>query len=225
MGHLMAERTERIDMKQDGSIALFHYWNRLRDGRSAPKRTEIEPADIKALLADTFIIEKDARGEAVFRLAGTRLCAAFGRELKGFSFSSLWNEKDQRLIGRLAHGVFASKSVVVITFDGISRNGRETAFELLLLPLDGGLENPRCLGVVSASAKPYWLGADPVVEARIDSVRLIDPDREPMFLKNRPAVPVHSLAPSAATLAGRQTEPARGRRIRHLVIFDGGRDE
>ena len=61
MEHLMAERAERISMKQDGSIALFHYWNRLRDGRSAPKRTEIEPADIKSLLADTFILEKDGR--------------------------------------------------------------------------------------------------------------------------------------------------------------------
>lgn len=212
-------------MKQDGSIALFHYWNRLRDGRTAPKRTEIEPADIKSLLADTFILEKDTRGEAVFRLAGTRLCAIYGRELKGFSFVSLWKEKDQRLVGRLVSGAFTSKSVVVITFDGVSRNGRENAFELLLLPLDGGLESPRCLGVVSATAKPYWLGADPIVEARIDSVRVVDPVREPMFLKNRPAVPVPPLAPSAATLSGREPAAKQGRRIRHLVIFDGGRDE
>lgn len=221
----MAERAERMSMKQDGSIALFHYWNRLRDGRTAPKRTEIEPADIKSLLADTFILEKDTRGEAVFRLAGTRLCAIYGRELKGFSFSSLWKEKDQRLIGRLAQGAFTSKSVVVITFDGISRNGRENPFELLILPLDGGLENPRCMGVVSPIARPYWLGADPIVEARIDSVRVVDPDREPMFLKSRPALPVPSLAPSDEALAGGETEPARGRRIRHLVIFDGGREE
>ena len=56
-------------MKLEGSIALFQYWNRLRGGRTAPLRTEIEPADIKAQLADAFILEKDARGEAVFRLA------------------------------------------------------------------------------------------------------------------------------------------------------------
>ena len=107
-------------MKQNGSMALFQYWNRLRDGRPAPKRTEIEPADIKGLLADTFILERDSRGEAVFRLAGTRLCATFGRELKGFSFPSLWRPKDQRLIARLAYGVFQQKSVVVITFDGFT---------------------------------------------------------------------------------------------------------
>ena len=56
-------------MKQNGSINLFQYWNRLRNGRPAPKRTEIEPADIKSLLADTFILEKDTRGEAVYEVA------------------------------------------------------------------------------------------------------------------------------------------------------------
>ena len=111
-------------MKQDGSIALFQYWNRLRHGRPAPKRTEVEPADIKTLLADTFILERDTRSEAVFRLAGTRLCAVFGRELKGFSFPSLWRDKDQRLVARLVHGVFESDNVVVIAFEGISGNER-----------------------------------------------------------------------------------------------------
>ena len=98
-------------MKQDGSVALFHYWNRLRDGRPAPKRTEIEPADIKGLLSDTFILERDTRGEAVFRLAGTRLCAIYGRELKGFSFPSMWRSNDQRMIGRLAQNVFSDLGV------------------------------------------------------------------------------------------------------------------
>ena len=181
-------------MKQNGSIDLFQYWNRLRNGRPAPKRTEIEPADIKSLLADTFILEKDTRGEAVFRLAGTRLCAVYGRELKGFSFPSLWRDRDRRLIAKLAHGVFQSKSVVVMTYDGHSRDGRSVGFELLLLPLDGGIENPRSLGAITASQRPFWLGADPIVEAFIETVRVVDPDCEPMFLKNRPAVSVASLA-------------------------------
>ena len=98
----------------------------------------------------------------MFRLAGTRLCASYGRELKGFSFPSLWREKDQRLVSRLIHGVFEQKSVVVVSYEGFSRNGRSNQFELLALPLDGGIENPRCLGVVSAAEKPFWLGADPI---------------------------------------------------------------
>ncbi|MGX5842830.1 PAS domain-containing protein [Mesorhizobium sp. ArgA1] len=210
-------------MNQNGSITLFHYWNRLRDGRPAPKRSEVEPADIKTLLADTFILERDTRGEAVFRLAGTRLCAGYGRELKGFSFPSLWRDKDQRLMSRLIHGVFEQKSVVLITYEGLSRNGRSNRFELLALPLDGGVENPRCLGVISAVEKPFWLGADPITDALIDAIRVIDPDKEPIFLKNRPEISVPSLAPTELEAPETISALGRSRRIRHLVVFDGGR--
>lgn len=207
-------------MRQDGSIQLFQYWNRLRNGRAAPKRTQIEPADIKSLLADTFILEKDARGEPVFRLAGTRVCATYGRELKGFSFSSLWLPKDQQMIGRLAESAFLAKSVIVLAFDGLSRDGRVNGFELLLLPLDGGRDHPRSLGCLTAAEKPFWLGVDPIVENHISSLRVVDPDRESIFLGNRPAVPVPSLAPTDILFNG---HAERGRRIRHLVVLDGGR--
>lgn len=210
-------------MNQNGSITLFQYWNRLRDGRPAPKRSEVEPADIKSLLADTFILERDTRGQAVFRLAGTRLCAYYGRELKGFSFPSLWREKDQRLVSRLIHGVFDQKSVVLIAFEGFSRNGRTNKFELLALPLDGGVENPRCLGVISAVEKPFWLGADPITDALIDSIRVIDPEKE--LLNNRPAIDVPSLVPDELATPETISALGRARRIRHLVVFDGGREE
>ena len=210
-------------MNQNGSTTLFQDWNRLRDGRPAPKRSEVEPADIKSLLADTFILERDTRGQAVFRLAGTRLCACYGRELKGFSFPSLWREKDQRLVSRLIHGVFDQKSVVLIAFEGFSRNGRSNKFELLALPLDGGVENPRCLGVISAVEKPFWLGADPITDALIDSIRVIDPEKE--LLNNRPAINVPSLVPDELGAPETISALGRARRIRHLVVFDGGREE
>jgi len=212
-------------MKFEGSIALFQYWNRLRHGRPAPRRTEVEPADIKSLLADTFILEKDTRGEAVFRLAGTRLCAVYGRELKGFSFPSLWRVRDQRLIARLIHGVFQQKSVVLIAYEGFSGTGRSSRFELLALPLDGGAQHPRCLGAISAVERPFWHGADPIVDALVDSIRVIDPDAEPMFLKTRPEIAVPSLAPAELGAPETISEFGRARRVRHLVVFEGGRDE
>lgn len=212
-------------MKLAGSIALFHYWNRLRDGRSAPKRTEIEPADIRKLLADTFILEKDSRGEAVFRLAGTRLCAAYGRELKGFSFPSLWRAKDQRLISRLVDGVFQKHTVMLVAYQAISRSGRKVPFELLALPLEGGAESQRCLGVAAPAHKPFWLGADPVVDATIDNMRIVDPKTEQIARSERPAIGAPSLAPNdldaASTLAGY----GKARRIRHLLVLDGGRED
>ena len=211
-------------MKQEGSIALFQYWNRLRGARPAPRRTEIEPADIKSLLADTFILEKDTRGEAIFRLAGTRLCATYGRELKGYAFPLVWAARDQRVIARLAHGAFHDNSVVVVTFDGVSRGGKSNPFEMVLLPLEGGLGSPRSLGAITPLAKPYWLGADPVAENRVDTLRVVDPDREPVFLPGRPPMRVPSIAPGDMEIAPGGDGSDGGRRIRHLVVFEGGKE-
>jgi len=208
-------------MKQSGTIALFQYWDRLRKGRPAPRRTEIEPVDIKTMLADTFILEQDVRGLAVFRLAGTRLCATFGRELKGFAFASLWAHEDQRFAVRLAVGGLSDKSVSVTSFSGATRQGRSLDFELLMLPLDGGTESPRSLGSICPVEKPYWLGSDPVVECRINSVRVVDPQQERLFLRDRPQVEAPPLSPSEQTIAPGQA--AAHRRFRHLVVIDGGR--
>lgn len=211
-------------MKHEGTLELFSYWNRLRDGRPAPKRTEIEPADIRARLADTFILEKDVRGEAVFRLAGSRLCAVFGRELKGFSFAGLWPYRDREVTGKLCNNTFVDKNVSVIEFTGASRDGRTNAFELVLLPLEGGRDNPRVMGAVSPLEKPFWLGVDPIIEANVTSIQVVDADREPSFLKNRPPVPVPPLSPSQDDLQSRDLTQPLGRRVRHLVVLNGGRD-
>lgn len=210
-------------MKHDGSVKLFQYWNRLRDGRMAPRRTEVEPSDIKSLLGDTFILESDSRGEAVFRLAGTRLCAIYGRELKGFAFASLWGLKDSRMIKRLVGNVLQDKSVLVVAFQGFSRNQRSIGMELLILPLEGGEENRRALGIASTDTRPFWLGSEPIVAAQLESIRVVDPDREPLFLANRPAVSVPDLAPGELPFPAQDAAGGGVRRIKHLVVLPGGR--
>lgn len=216
-------------MKQDASVELFQYWNRLRDGRPAPKRTEVEPAEIKSLLADTFILERDSRGEAVFRLAGTRLCAAYGRELKGFSFGSLWRTRDQRLLKRMLDTIFTENSVVVVSYDGISAANRSLTFELVILPLDNSNESARGLGLITACERAYWLGADPIVDANVTSVQLFDPSREPMTLRTEPSIRLDDRPPAvqpAPEPAGAEKAPQGiAKRVRHLLVLDGGRSE
>lgn len=205
-------------MNQDGTIALFQYWDRLRGNRAAPLRTEIEPGDIRKLLADTFILEQDTRGQAIFRLAGTRLCAAYGRELKGYGFALLWARRDQSMMTRLVRNVFEDNSVVVVTFIATSEAGRGAGFEMILLPLDGGKANRRLLGCLQPRRVPFWLGADPIASNGVETIRVVDPDREPLFLKNRPPMPV-----SSASGDGELVSADAARRIRHLVVIEGGK--
>ena len=77
-------------MKHAASRELYAYWEERRGQRPAPERADIEPGAIRAALSDTFILELDAADGHSFRLAGTRVCALFGRELKGESFIDLW---------------------------------------------------------------------------------------------------------------------------------------
>jgi hypothetical protein len=222
----MARSESELVMRSEKTQKLFLYWDRLRNGRAAPRRTEIEPADIKTLLADTFILECDARGEAVFRLAGTHVCAIYGRELKGFAFDSLWPKKDGLLFSRLLKNTFSGKQVLITGFEGISRNERVTPFEMIVLPLDGGAGSPRALGAMIALERPFWLGADPIVRGRITSVRVVDPDREPLFLKNRPSIAVPPLEPGRGAISPIEMEDRNfGKRIRHLVVLDGGKSD
>ena len=77
-------------MKHPSNRDLFGYWNERRGARLAPERADIEPSAIRQILGDTFVLEVDSRASHPFRIAGTRLCALFGRELKGESFVRLW---------------------------------------------------------------------------------------------------------------------------------------
>ncbi len=212
-------------MKQDGSIVLFQYWNSLRRGRPAPRRTEIEPAAIKTALADTFILERDIDGLAAFRLAGTRLCSMYGRELRGLPLATLWRQHDRSLIETQARAVMEQSAAVTIAFDGVSRNGRSNSFELIMLPLESGPGDPRGIGTVSATRRPFWLGTDPIVESMAISVRVIDPDRESPSPRSRTAVDVPELSPSELPTAEDEALPIGSRRIRHLFVLEGGRSE
>ena len=77
-------------MKHAASRELYAYWQEKRGTRPAPERTEIEPGAIRGVLADAFVLALDRGASHPIRLAGTRMCALFGREIKGESFLDLW---------------------------------------------------------------------------------------------------------------------------------------
>jgi hypothetical protein len=85
-------------MKHAASRELYAYWQEKRGTRPAPERTEIEPGAIRGVLADAFILALDRGSGHPIRLAGTRLCALFGREIKGESFLDLWTSTSRPTI-------------------------------------------------------------------------------------------------------------------------------
>jgi hypothetical protein len=203
-----AAETREADapLKHPSTRQLFAYWDAQRGLRPAPERDDIDPGAIRRVLADTFMLAVDPRAGHPFRIAGTRVCAAFGRELRSTAFIDLWRRADRQLIGDLLAAVRLETIGLVASARAESANG-DTVFELLLLPLGyHGQADARLLGALAPTEMPYWFGASPLSRLALGSHRFLPPGVSGDLWSD--------LVPRQA--------PAR--LVRGLLVYDGGRD-
>jgi hypothetical protein len=159
-------------VKHSSTRELYAYWNTRRSDKPAPHRADIDPAAIRHSLSDIFILAADFVEEQRFRLAGTRVCALFARELKGESFGSLWSENSRDHLRALLDNVTEDKAAIVAGVTGRNDEGNPLDLELLLLPLmHQGHARVRAIGVLAATELPFWLGARPVKDLTLGTVR------------------------------------------------------
>jgi hypothetical protein len=170
-------------MQQPTIRQLYAYWDHVRNGRLAPRRFEIEPAKIAGLLPETFIAECKGLLGFRFRLAGTKICEQFGRELRGIDFLSLWEADDRDALASLIRTVLADGAVGHGLFRACTPSDREASFEFVVMPLiHTGKTVNRLLGAISAVEPPFWLGAEPLARQEIDELHLHWPDGVPAFV-------------------------------------------
>lgn len=218
-------------MKNAATRSLYEYWTRLRHGRVAPERSEIEPSDIRAILGDTFILEAANRSNYSFRLAGTRLCAAYGRELKGRNLLDFWTGRDRESVACLLAAVVEDGAAAVIGVSAHNERGQSVAIEAVFLPLHhNGPGNTRILGCYAPMEQPYWLGMYPLVRQPVQSVRLIWPDEKPSFLMHSTelaacAQPRSEPPPLSYQRRAEAAESPPMRRVGHLRVIEGGRSK
>lgn len=200
-------------MRHKATKKIFTYWNNLRGARLAPERTEIEPSDIRDVLGDTFILEVDHLYRTIsFRLAGTKLCSAYGRELKSVGYLGLWDELDNMKIFDAVKTVYKDATPIVVAHIAETENQQFLEYETLLVPLlNGTSETIRILGIASPSENPKWVGVDAIVNNRIKSVRCLDASDyiiPPALSADLPTVT--------------DTIENSPRKVAHLTVFDGG---
>jgi hypothetical protein len=217
-------------MQKTSSRTLYEYWNTLRGARSAPDRRDIDPTRIRGALANTFILELNPDGGFDFRLAGSHLCAAYCRELKSRSFTSLWHSRDRDALDTLVRAVTEDHAVALVTFTATTEVKTSVAFETILLPVrHNGSTQTRLLGAMTAIETPYWFGVQPISEQRITGLRLIWPDdlshentvRDVAAMVQLEAVEAIGNGPPPP-IAGRVFGRS-ARRYAHLAVIDGGR--
>lgn len=188
-------------MKHPATRELYQYWNQRRGLRPAPDRGDIEPGRLTGVLADAFVLALDDTRQYPFRIAGTRICALFCRELKRTPFADLWDDDHMRdLLDTVVQDGVGFVCGAHATVDDI-----RTDLELLVLPLTQGGHRPiRLIGTLAPLARPYWLGARPVSRLTVGMHR-------------------HIGAPFA-DFAHRFVSGAQAERTREgLRVLDGGR--
>jgi hypothetical protein len=193
-------------MKHPSIRELYDYWNARRGRRTAPGRNDIDPGEIRGALADTFIVTLDKPAGHPFRIAGTRVCALFGYDLKHAPFLDLWSAESRPMMGDLL-AIVARESIGLLAgLTGIGNAG-DVDLELLVLPLlHEGRTDGRVLGALTPRHTPAWIGASAIGNLALGTFRYVGPAVRP------------NVAPSPLLL--RSPENARWRH--GLVVFDGG---
>jgi hypothetical protein len=194
-------------MKHASSRAVYAYWNDRRGDRPAPTRADIDPAAIRRALGDTFLLSTDFADQLRIRLAGTRICALFCREIKGEILTELWGEKSRNQIEDIFGLVSGEQAAVVTGLTGRAADGASAELELLLLPLAHNGTRTGILGVLAPTEPLYWIGSKPLEEIELNTVRHLGHE---VAGGNSPG-----LVPAAATVE-----------IRHgFAVYRGGRDD
>jgi hypothetical protein len=198
-------------VKLAATIELYAYWNRLRGARSAPERNDVDPGAIRGVLADTFVLDFDARRGFPFRIAGSRANALFLKELRGFSFLDLWRNADRAELDSILHCVAAEAQAFLIGAEARLPNRDAADVEIVLMPLrHHGLTHARVLGGLAVHVAPAWMGLSGVGPIALTSLRALDPPTRERF-KPEDAAPVDFSLRDMP------------KRYKHLFVYSGDR--
>ncbi len=204
-------------MRQATTQELYSYWNKLRGARLSPAREDIDPSEIRHILADTMILEVDDERQFPIRVSGSRLNALFLDELKGQSFVGLFAPGERAAASEMASAVVEGARPIVAGLVADQSDEPPAHLELLLLPLRcHGRTHSRVLGMLTPTALPSWFSLRRADCLRMIAMRFIDDDRDadPALLAG--ADSARALKPS--DLANRV-----GTRRRSFFVIRGGR--
>jgi hypothetical protein len=181
--------------------SLKSYWERLRAGRIAPYRAEIDPREFDTALENMFIVERIAPGNLRIRLAGMKVCEMMGMEVRGMQPGIFVGEEDRARFERLLGVVMSEPAVVEIKMEALGRPMAQSA-TMLLMPLRSDFgEINRVLGCLSVDG--VFFQAPLSFSLKDISINPVQAAREPAEAKR--ALP--GFAEESPTFAGFESGP------------------
>ena len=139
----VARRNRERDMAE-----FTAYWHSKRRNSDVPRRSDIDPRGIEAMLPNAFVAERVAPGLARLRIAGTHLADLMGMEVRGMPLSALIETDDRAQLSEALVELFERPAIIRLTLAAQGGFRRaELAGTLLILPLRSDLgDTSRALG-------------------------------------------------------------------------------
>jgi hypothetical protein len=189
-----------------GSRHLFSHWEALRSERACPTREEFEFSAIKHQLPDMIVIDRDfLRNSFKYRLAGSRPCALFNRNLTGTDVMAGWDKFEADVIARHLNTVLNRKQPAIIRMRLTTDRGQVVAAEMIALPVYmRGSNRMQIIGGLFPFRAAQSLGHSAVVKQELMSARVIWTEHETESVDT-------------------QIPPAAAKSMRNFTLIDGGK--
>ena len=164
-------------MKHPTNRAFHAVWDQSRGQERAPYRSALQPAAIRELLGDIFVLGCDKGSCFPLRVAGTRICALFGGDQKDNSFPMLFAPSARHDLLEILGVVSEELQVAVVGINATGGDGATTALEMLLLPFRSRAHAPLSL---TGALLPMQSPTAPLRDLTLTSWRYLERPPEPL---------------------------------------------
>jgi hypothetical protein len=159
--------------------ALWRYWEEKRGSRPLPCRRDLDPVDIPSLLPHLMLVERTAEGRFRYRLAGTAVIQAYGRELTGRLIDEVIPEPRRVIAQRHYTTVFTAARPIFVRNRYTAPNATDFVVSRIMLPLAteaGDVVHLVLIGQTFeySSAFVQRLGGNLTIDTAFDRIEFLD---------------------------------------------------
>jgi hypothetical protein len=178
-----------------GSRKLFCHWEALRAERPCPTREEFSPADVRDIMADLVVLERDhMRKSFRYRLAGTRVCDLHKANLTGADALAGWDVFEKDLINRHLVQTAVNFQPTLLRTRLTTDTRQQVAVEFIGLPVRmRGSERIEIMGGVFPFRPAQNLGHNGIAARELLAIRSVWTEYQE-DISNRPSAPPRRFA-------------------------------
>jgi hypothetical protein len=174
-----------------GSRKLFIHWESARAERAYPTREDFGLTSVRELMSDMVIIEKDyLRGTFKFRLAGSRVCTLFGRNMTNGNVLEGWDTFEADVISKHLDLSLRELQPILVRMRFVTDTRQQVAAELIALPIQVRDSNRvQLIGGLFPFREAHSLGHQSILRRELVSARAIWTEHGRNTRRPLPSVP------------------------------------